>query len=120
MSETFSPAIRRVRIQQLTIYEISEDELKTLESGSPVSLHLNFAIFLISVAASFAIALATTNFPTDRIYITFFSVFIIASLIGLFLLALWFKQHRSGSTIAKNVRSRLVPEGELITPNNPA
>lgn len=116
MSDNFSPAIRRVRIQHLTIYEISEDELKILESGSPVSLHLNFAVFLLSVAISFATALVTTNFPSDRIYITFVAVLAISSSIGLFLLILWFKEHRSGSSIAKCVRNRLMPEGELITP----
>lgn len=81
------PAIRRVRIQQLTIYEISEEELKALEAGSPVSLHLNFAVFLLSVAVSFAIALATTTFTNDRAFLTFVLVFIVASVIGLFLLS---------------------------------
>lgn len=116
MSEnTLPPAIRRARIQQLTIYEISEDELKTLEAGSPVSLHLNFAVFLLSVAISFATALATTTFPSDRVYVTFVVVLGISAVIGLFLLILWFREHRSGSSIARCVRNRLIPEGEPIT-----
>lgn len=108
------PAIRRARIQQLTIYEISEDELRTLEAGSPVSLHLNFAVFLLSVAISVATALATTTFPSDRVYLTFVVVLGISAVLGLFLLILWFREHRSGSNIAKCVRNRLDPEGEPI------
>ncbi|WP_139690639.1 hypothetical protein [Aeromonas sobria] len=114
MSEGFSPAIRRAYIQQLTIYEISEDELKALESGSPVSLHLNFAVFLLSVAMSFFTALLTTNFPSDRIFTTFVVVLSVSFLIGMFLLILWFKEHISGSSIGTRVRNRLIPEGELI------
>ncbi|MBA3988146.1 MAG: hypothetical protein C0463_03330 [Idiomarina sp.] len=114
MSEVFSPAIRRACIQQLTIYEISEDELKVLESGSPVSLHLNFAVFLLSVAMSFFIALLTTTFPSDRMYTTFVVVLAVSFLIGVFLLILWLKEHMSGSSVGKRVRSRLIPEGEFI------
>ncbi len=108
------PAIRRVRIQQLTIYEISEEELKALEAGSPVSLHLNFAVFLLSVAVSFAIALVTTTFTNDRAFLTFVLVLIVASIIGLFLLILWLKERQSVSSVAACVRNRLVPEGEPV------
>lgn len=118
MSDDFSPAIRRARIQQLTIYEISEEELKVLESGSPVSLHLNFAIFLISVAISFATTLATATFETDRMYTVFVVILVISSLIGAFLLILWFKERKTGSYIAESVRNRLNPEGELLPLSN--
>lgn len=114
MNQELPPAIRRARIQQLTIYEISEDELKTLEAGSPISLHLNFAVFLLSVAVSFAAALATTTFPSDRVFQTFVVVLGVSSVIGLFLLILWFKEHRAGSSIAMCIRNRLTPEGEPI------
>ena len=114
MNQELSPAIRRARIQQLTIYEISEDELKTLEAGSPVSLHLNFSVFLLSVAISFATALATTTFPSDRVFLIFVVVLGITSVIGVFLLILWFREHKAGSGIAMCVRNRLTPEGEPI------
>lgn len=113
-SGNFSPAIRRARIQELTIYEISEDELKMLESGSPVSLYLNFSIFLLSVAISFAVTLATVHFPSDRAYMVFVTILIVSLLIGSFLIMLWLKQHRAGSNIAESVRNRLDSEGELM------
>ena len=55
------PAIRRARIDRLNIYEISETELQMLERGSPESLFLNFAIFLLSSASSLLVALLTTK-----------------------------------------------------------
>ncbi len=52
-SSEFLPAIRRARIDNLTIYEISDAELNILERGSPDSIYLNVAIALISSAISF-------------------------------------------------------------------
>ncbi len=106
--------IRRARIQELTIYEIFEDELKMLEFGSPVSLYFNFSIFLLSVASSFAVTLATAHFSSDRVYMVFVTILIFSSLIGLCLIILWQKQYRVGSNIAESVRNRLDSEGESM------
>ena len=72
------PAIHRARIDVLRIYEISESELEFLERGSPQSIYLNFAIFLLSIALSFFIALVTTEIPSDRL----FNVFVIVAALG--------------------------------------
>lgn len=119
MNENITPAIRRGRIQELTIYEISEEELTALERSSPVSLYLNFSIFLLSVAISFGATLVTVQFPSDRIYTAFFLIFIVSLVIGFFLMILWLCQYKSGKDIAENIRSRLIPEGEpLPFPSN--
>src|SRR6266545_4261098 len=39
--------VRRGAFAQLTIYEVAEYELEILEHGSPDSIYLNFAIFLL-------------------------------------------------------------------------
>lgn len=62
----FLPAVRRARIERLDIYEISETELQILERGSPDSILLNFAIFLVSIAVSFLVALLTTGCYWNR------------------------------------------------------
>ena len=107
-----APAIRRVRIKQLTIYEISDDELKSLEAGSPASIYLNFAIFLISTAISFLVSLVTSTFPSDHIYMIFVLVIAVFFVIGFFLFILWFREHRSISRVAESIRNRVSPEGE--------
>lgn len=46
----FTVAILRAKIDTLTIYEISEEELLTIERGSPDSIYLTIAIALLSFA----------------------------------------------------------------------
>jgi len=112
--QEFQPEIRRARIGKLTIYEISDAELNTLEHGPPNSILLNFSIFLFTVAISTAIALATINIPVGKI----FSAFLIASIIGwlggIILIILWGRSYRSVSSVIKTIRDRLPPEGEAI------
>ena len=110
-SSGFLPAIRRARFQTLTIYEVSDGELDTLERGSPDSLYLNFAISLLSSALSIIVALLTTTPATVFVTFAFIAFAIIGILAGAFLLLLW---HRSRSTrvdCIKVIRSRLAAEG---------
>src|ERR1019366_6584439 len=50
-------SIRYVGIGELTVYLVSDDELRMIESGGPSSTYLNLAIFFLSVGASFAASL---------------------------------------------------------------
>lgn len=114
MADEHLPEIRRVRIGTLTIFEISESELETLGRGSPDSVYLTFGVFLLSVAISLSVVLATTTITSNR----GFQVFVIATIIGylggLILLTVWWHNHRSTKAIIHAIRSRLLPEGEQI------
>jgi hypothetical protein len=107
----FLPAIRRARIERLNIYELSEEELELLERGSPDSLFLNFAVFLLSTAISLLIALFTTEISSDRV----FNVFVIFTLLGFLggtvLLVLWRWYRKSTTKIFEQIRRRMPPEG---------
>ena|ERR1700722_1682740 len=107
----FLPAIRRARIDRLNIYELSESELNILERGSPESLFMNFAIFLLSSAVSLLISLLTTKIESNRT----FNVFVIGTILGFIrgflLLALWGWYRRSRLTIFEQIRRRMPPEG---------
>ena len=46
--------IKRGRVDSLSLYEITDNELDILTAGSPSSLYLNFAIFLLSRAFLFS------------------------------------------------------------------
>ena len=119
----FMPAVRRARYQQLTIYEISESELDILEKGSPDSLYLNFAIFLLSAAISLIVALLTTVAKSLTILIVFIAFAIIGCLGGAFLIIMWARDRSSVSKCVKAIRDRLPPaEGireETIASINP-
>ena len=105
-----NPRIRRGRVDSLTIYEITEAELETLENGSPASLHLNFAIFFISTAISFLTALLTTTISNLRIYCFFVVVVVVGFALGLILGVLWYRERKSATLLSKKIRQRVPPE----------
>jgi uncharacterized membrane protein YciS (DUF1049 family) len=102
-----SPRILRGRVDSFAIYEITDDELRTLESGSPSSLLLNLAIFCISTAAAFLIALLTTS----GISIHLFTVFTVITTVGFFggaiLVAIWIRTRVSLSSLVRRIRARI-------------
>ena len=100
--------VRRGAFAQLTIYEVAEYELEVLEHGSPDSIYLNFAIFLLSIAVSFLVSLVTADLST-RVFIVFVSITIIGLVLGIFLLILWFRTRKSVSILVKKIRNRLPP-----------
>ena len=108
---TFLPEIRRARFDSLTIYEVSESELDILEKGSPDSIYLNFAIFLLSVAISLTTALFTTTTTSNAAFIVFVVLTTIGYLGGVFLVILWRRNHTSVSDCAATIRKRLPPAG---------
>jgi hypothetical protein len=110
--QTLGPAIRRARLDQLLIYEISESELENLERGSPDSLRLNFAIFLLGTAISFTTTLATTQIDSIKVWTAFFCLTAMGFALGTFLLCTWFFSRRNVSSIFKTIRSRLPPDGD--------
>ncbi len=116
--QEFQPEIRRARIGKLTIYEISDAELNTLEHGTPNSILLNFSIFILTVAISFTIALTTLNIPAGKTFLFFLSAAIIGYLGGILLFFLWLRGYRSVSSVIKTIRDRLPPEGEARIPLN--
>lgn len=105
------PAIRRAPIAQLTIYEISEAELEILARGSANSVYLNFAIFLLSVSASFLIALLTTTITSHKTFTIFVVIAVVGAIGGILLLILWSKTRKSISDLVQTIKRRLPPEG---------
>lgn len=105
------PAIHRVRLDKLRIFEITEAELEALEQGSPESIFLNLAIAVLSIAISFSIALATATIDQDRTFYVFVIVTSIGYVAGVTFALLWFISRRSLRSVAASIRSRIPPEG---------
>lgn len=108
----FQPAIRRASIKTLTIYEISESELETLERGSPDSIDLNFSIFFLSSAVTLLLALFTTPPDSTRAFTVFTVLCTVGFVAGVYLLVRWYRNHRSISTVVTAIRLREPPVGE--------
>ncbi|MCX7000567.1 MAG: hypothetical protein NT106_09790 [Candidatus Sumerlaeota bacterium] len=111
------PKIRRGRFDSLTLYEITDYELDILATGSPSSVYFNFAIFLMSIAISFLIALLTVKITSIRVFSVFVIIVIIGFISGGFLFCLWLRNHKSISTIIKRIKQRIPPEE--TTPEEP-
>src|SRR5437868_14802434 len=107
--------IRLGAYKTLALYPVDKSELELLAQGSPDSLYLNFAIFLLSVAATDLAALLTL--PTDKTsppsatFVVFVVITVLGFIVGAFLLLLWLKQRRSVSALVREIKSRLPPEG---------
>jgi hypothetical protein len=110
-SHPLDPAIHRVRLDKLTIFEITESELDALEQGSPESLFLNLAVGVISIAISFSISLATTQIESVKTYSFFVIITVVGYLAGLTFGLLWWQSRRSLKSVAREIRRRRAPEG---------
>ena len=108
LADESQPKIKRGRVDSLNIFEIREDELNTIEKGSTTSLFLNFSIFLLSIAASFLIALLTSDFKEKLLTFTIFCVVTaVGFVIGLILLILWFREKDEFKEVIKTIRQRM-------------
>ena len=110
-SPTLPPVveIRRGSFKELTLYDVEESELELLAQGSPDSLYLNFAIFLLSVAMAFLTSLLTAVL-SQRIFIVFVVITVVGFIVGILLLIIWLRKRRSISALVSKIRGRL-PQG---------
>jgi len=122
MSQTENTSIDEIKIlrgkvDSLSLYEITDNELETLEKGSPSSTYLNFSIFLLSVGFSFLVSLLTVKIESMKIYTTFMIFTVIGILAGIILLVLWYRERRSISEVIKRIKDR-IPSKEIIKKGN--
>ncbi len=113
--QNFSPEIRRARMQTLTIYEVSESELETLERGAPDSIFLNISLFLFSCAMTSLVALLTCKFTSSVTNNGFLLAAIIGFSIGSVLFVLWCRNRKTSASVIAGIRDRLPPQGESKT-----
>ncbi len=99
--------IRYVGIGQLTLYIISEDELRMIETGGPSAIFLNLAIGFLFLSAGLFGSLMLTEPPKSIYKFNFFMILLVASSIsGLVLLVLWFRFRRDASKTIDRIRER--------------
>src|ERR1700752_508655 len=115
--ECFGTCRMMRRIWRITIYEVSDSELEILAKGSPDSTYLDFSIGLLSAAIAFSITLATNTIESNRTFTVFFIAVILGYLFGFLFLLLWWKNHTSVSSVVTSIRSRLPPEGKVLSIN---
>lgn len=105
--KALGPAINRVPLGTLNVFEITEAELDALERGSPESLFFNLGIAAFSIGCSFLISLLTTTIDNTRTFCVFVIVCTIGFVSGITFALLWWLSRRSVRNVAKEIRSRM-------------
>lgn len=116
-SSEFAPAIRRARLDNLTIYEVSEGELEIIERGSPDSIYLTISVALLTLATSLLGSLLLTDIKSTTTLLTFIVVVVVGYVVGGILLILWKRSSSSVAVCVAAIRRRLPPEGEPVMSN---
>jgi hypothetical protein len=106
--------VRRGRVDSVDIFEVKENELELLEKGSPASLQLNFSVFLLSIAFSAILTLATATVKWPIMETVFVVVSVIGILLGVYLFISWWKTRSSIASMINIIRQRIPPEAMPI------
>lgn len=102
--------VRRGRVDSVDLFEVKENELELLEKGSPANLQLNFSVFLLSIAFSAILTLATATVKWPIMETVFVVVAVIGVLLGIYLLISWWKTRTSIADMITTIRNRIPPE----------
>ena len=111
----FTPAIHRARIKELTIYEISGDELNTIEKGSPESIYFSSSVAFITSAISLLASFIVADIESNITRTIFIIIIVIGFTGGTIFLGLWKRSSSSVAECIKTIRGRLPPpEGSRV------
>jgi hypothetical protein len=114
-SEESKPlVVRRGRVQSVDLYEIKDTELDVLEKGSPADLQLNFAVFLLSLAANGICTLATATFTTSAVQTLFMIATVVGLIGGTYLIVSWWRNRISLTDLCARIRSRIPPDPQVV------
>ena len=94
------------KVEQIDIYEVTENELNLLEKGTDSDLYLQFSIALLSVFFSLTVCFFTSTFNDDKVLYAFVCVDSICFIIGALLLVLWYRNRKGKEEIIKGIKNR--------------
>lgn len=103
--------VKRAKYDSLELFDVSENELTIIERGSPSSVYLNFAIFLLSIACSFLTTLLTIDFQNRQtLFIVFTVVCVLGFMVGIFLTIIWYRSKNEFDEVLNKIRDRMKQE----------
>ena len=94
------------KVEQIDIYEVTENELTQLETGTDSDLYLQFSIALLSFFASLTLCFFTSTFENDKVFYGFICIDAICFIIGVLLLILWNRNRKEKSDIIQEIKNR--------------
>lgn len=105
--------VRRHRIAELDVYEISGEELEQLElAGLRGAEAFGFAIFGLSVGISLLVTLVTVEIGNDRVFYGFLIGTILFLVMGGFFGLRWLLERQRSKPVAQRIKNRVAPIGD--------
>ena len=98
--------VKTHKVDQIDIYEVTENELFQLENGTNSDLYLEFSISLLSIFVSTLASLLTATFENKVVLTAFICVAVLTFIIGSFLLFLWYRNRQQKKTIIEKIKGR--------------
>jgi hypothetical protein len=102
--------IRYIGIGQLTVFLVSEDELRLLEGGGAASTCLNLGIGFSSIGLGSLVSLLL-NEPSKSLYnfVAVLVITVITVIAGFVLLVIWSRLRKHTAEAIGRIRSRAIP-----------
>lgn len=98
---------KRCRVDSLTTYEITEDELESLKKTSSGSTELNIAIGTLSIAITTLFFILTLDFATrEKTYVFALSLFMTTIVLSIFFFFRWHNTSDDFDNIIKKIETR--------------
>lgn len=97
----------RGRVDSLSLYEITDYELESLEKGPQNSIYMNLSILLLSVGFSFMTTIFSVDFTSERIFSVFLGISLSSIVGGAILLLIWWRTRSDLSKVARRIRGRM-------------
>jgi len=113
--------VRRHSIAQLDTYDVTEDELQSIEREcKDIGQDFQFASNCLSIGVSFFIALKLTKIDSPTVYACFFSVVLVMGVLTFYFGRSWLRSKNALKGIIQRIRERQVgpvgDEGHEMTP----
>ena len=96
------------------MYEVTDDELTTLEVGAPSSNQLAVGVSLGTLGLGALATLLLTDVKSDRAYAVVFALASVALIAGSSIAALFYRAARKSKTIIQRIRHRR--SGAMVLP----
>ena len=107
-----STKVRKSLVEYVNIYEVTESELNSLESGGKGGVYLDFAIAGVSIAITCLTALFTCSFKQSWMFDIFICLSIVGFWGGILLLILWHHESKSVKKVIATIKDRLKEDNE--------
>lgn len=106
-NESDTIKVRRARVDSITVYDVTEQELDQLEKGGSGGIYLNLSLSLLSIAVSFLIAVITTEIKSDRQFTIFVIITSVGFLGAVVLGILWWRCRETVTAVVLSIKRRM-------------